>query len=717
MTAMTSDRWKQVEKLYHEALATALSDRDAFLLSAASGDDELLREVESLLDQTSDDVLSRPAWTRFASHTPSDPAFQLAPGSLVGPYLIESLLGVGGMGVVYRARDSRLGRTVALKILCDNFPGTAARQRFEREVQIVAALNHPHILTVHDAGEHDSHPYLVMEFVDGGTLRDWSRVNRKWSEVVELMVGVADGLSAAHEAGVLHRDIKPANILVAGNGWAKLADFGLAKLVGIAAPNSESEPIGRRTQTGIVIGSVGYMSPEQASGEAVDERSDIFSFGIVLYELLAGSRLFAGDTNPDVIREMLSRRVPALPSELPAALRITVEKTLEKNRSHRYQSARELMLDLKRSARLAGSNESIPRDFPVLWSRRRTVVLLGTLVLLVASVVMWRLRESDYFWQNPLAGAKAERLTDFEGDEADAAISPDGKLFTFLSHHGGQQFDAWLSQVGSGEFTNLTNGRFSTLYPSPIRRTGFSSDGAHIWFVTGEGTGPYSAWRLSSMGGALRPFLAPGMEPAWSPDGTQIAYHTSDPGDPIFIADRTGGNGRRIFVDTTPGGHCHYLSWSRDGRQLYFVRGSPTTEEMDIWRIPISGRETPATPERLTFHNSNIAYLDWLDKRTLIYSGTAEGGSGQWLYALDIDRRIPHRVSPGLTEQYLSVAVSATHPRRLITAVANPTVGLWTIPLANTVQPEASAARWPMPKARALTPSGPFALSLVSFFR
>jgi Tol biopolymer transport system component len=200
------------------------------------------------------------------------------------------------------------------------------------------------------------------------------------------------------------------------------------------------------------------------------------------------------------------------------------------------------------------------------------------------------------------------------------------------------------------------------------------------------------------MGGIPKLFIDHGSNPTWSPDGKTLAYYTTDPGDPIFIADRNASNPQKIFVEE-PGVHCHFLTWSRDGRFIYFVKGTPTTD-MDIWRIPARGGDA----EQITFHHAWVAYPAWLDARTLIYSATADDGSGRWLYAIDVEHRIPHRVSSGIAEQYLSVAVDQVRPHHLVATVANPTAGLWTVPIANDVQPESAVKPMQAANTRALSP-------------
>src|SRR3984885_14014642 len=299
----------------------------------------------------------------------TDNSKALTPGTVIGAYRIEGPLGEGGMGTVYRALDTKLNRPVAVKFLSDDLADAEARRRFQREAQMASSLNHPHILTVYDVGEFGGRQYLVTEFVDGGTLKDWIHAEKRtWRQIVEFLTCVPDGLETAHNAGILHRDIKPANILVAKNGYAKLADFGLAKL----SQNDESrEADATRTLTdghtrpGLILGTIAYMSPEQASGNPLDARSDIFSFGVVLYELLAGKRPFAGATELEVLKTIIHGQPEPMSADIPQSARAVVEKALEKDPGERYQSMRELVVDLRRVARHSGETTATVLPTPV----------------------------------------------------------------------------------------------------------------------------------------------------------------------------------------------------------------------------------------------------------------------------------------------------------------------------------------------------------------
>jgi serine/threonine protein kinase len=314
---------------------------------------------------------------------------RLTAGTEVGTYRIESALGEGGMGTVYRALDTKLNRPVAIKFLSDELADAAARRRFQREAQMASSLNHPHIVTVYDVGEFEGRQYLVTEFVDGGTLKDWAGAQKHtWREVVELLIGVADGLATAHAAGILHRDIKPQNVLISKSGYAKLADFGLARLEAASTPSDPAPDGETRTLTegitrpGMVIGTIAYMSPEQASGQRLDVRSDVFSFGILLYEMVAGRKPFEGRSGLEVLRAILDAPVPALGDEIPAPVRAVVEKALEKNPAERYQSMQEVVVDLRRLLRQAVETEHAANR---MWKRAAAVAVIA-----IAALGAWK---------------------------------------------------------------------------------------------------------------------------------------------------------------------------------------------------------------------------------------------------------------------------------------------------------------------------------------
>ncbi|MGO9262527.1 MAG: protein kinase domain-containing protein [Bryobacteraceae bacterium] len=635
-------------------------------------------------------------WTIEGDPTP-DP---LTPGTLIGAYRLESRLGEGGMGTVYRAQDTKLNRPVAIKVLSDDLADTAARRRFQREAQMASSLNHPHILTVYDVGEFEGRQYIVTEFVDGGTLKDWAQQEKRtWKQIVELLTGVADGLAAAHTAGILHRDIKPANILVAKNGYAKLADFGLAKL---AKPERPSEDLTQtlteaHTRPGAIVGTVAYMSPEQASGRPLDARSDIFSFGVALYELLAGRRPFSGSSELETLKTIIHGAPEPLGADFPHALGAIVEKALDKDPADRYQTARELVVDLRRLVRQKAA-EPAP---PVVAGRHGRLYwfLAAALLLGAGGVTGWLAHRPSAADANPLANAIFTRLTDFEGVERDAAISPDGRFVAFLSNRSGP-LDIWVSQVGTGSAVNLTQGKTGNL-DGLVRALGFSGDGSQVWFHEADVTTPLRIVPL--MGGAPRVFLAsspvktPPWNAAWSPDGNRLVYHTSDGGDPMFVTDRTGASPRQILINN-PGIHNHFPVWSRDGQWIYFVRGFPSTSEMDLWRISPKGGE----PERLTEHNSEVSYPAPLDLRTVVYVARDRDGSGPWLWALDVNRKTTHRISFGL-EKYISVAASADG-RHLVATEASPVASLWSVPILNRVAEERDAKPYPVGTVRALGP-------------
>lgn len=351
---MTPERWKQIDELAQAALEQPPEDRAAFLAQVCAGDEALHNEVRSLISYQSEAIgfLEQPALDH-AAELVAAPQQKLVEGSEIGHYQIIRLLGEGGMGEVYLARDRKLGRQVALKLLPEEFMSERQRVlRFEQEASAASALNHPNILTIYEIGESSGRHFISTEFIEGQTLRDRLRTaTMSIVEVLDVARQVASALAAAHEVGIIHRDIKPENIMVRRDGLVKVLDFGLAKLTNQQATGPEATTRALvQTGAGIVMGTVRYMSPEQARGLEIDARSDIWSLGCVIYEMVAGRLPFDGATASDVISLVLQKEAPPLARyspEVPAELDRIVTKSLQKTPEERFQLAKDLVLDLK----------------------------------------------------------------------------------------------------------------------------------------------------------------------------------------------------------------------------------------------------------------------------------------------------------------------------------------------------------------------------------
>ena len=672
---MNEKPWNRVEELFHQALDLEAEARTAFLQKECGADESLRREVESLL--------------AYESDTGETFIGKAAPKSF-DHYCLEEKLGEGGMGVVYRAVDTKLGRTVAIKFLHEDMVDEAARKRFRREAELASSLNHPHILTVHDIGEFEGRQYLVTEFVDGGTLKDWAEEEKRSSlEIVELITGIADAMAVAHDAGLLHRDIKPGNILISKSGYAKLADFGLARsMEGGRTRHSEET----RTNTGMIMGTPSYMSPEQASGQALDARSDIFSFGVVLYELVAGRRPFVGHTGVEILHRIGTEPAPPLDSYIAEPLRRVIEKTLQKDRAKRYQSMREVTVDLRKLWR---TQDTVTLEPPAAKRGSGKWWPWAVTVAVVAGFALWEQFRPVPLPESPLANATFSRVTDFGGMERSPAISPDGKFVAFVSDHDGS-FDVWLSQSANGNPQNLTKGQAGDVQ-GPLRDIGFSGDGSEIW-IAGTQKPQRRMQLVPLIGGTPHNFLgADAAEVAWSGDGKHVVYHSWD-GDPVYVADANGSNVRTLLAAGPTDEHRHFPLWSQDGRWIYLVRGRKATGEMDLWRIPSAGGE----PERITNLKTDMGFPAQINARTFFYIAPDANGAGPWLWSLDLETKASQRLSVGF-EQYAAISAT-TDGRKLVASVVNSKVSLWSLPIRSSPATESDVKAFPLPNSRALAP-------------
>jgi eukaryotic-like serine/threonine-protein kinase len=661
---MDSKLFEQIEKLYNALLACKSAERSALLEQA---DPEVRREVELMLAQK-DSLLDHPAWEGLPKSTITE-----AIPRLMDRYEMHGKLGEGGMGVVHRALDTKLNRPVAIKFLSDDLADLAARHRFQREAQTASSLNHPHILTVYDAGEFEGRQYLVTEFVDGGTLKTWVRATKRtWRQIVELLSGPADGLAAAHAAGILHRDIKPDNILISKAGYAKLADFGLAKLAEGAGADLSRTLTEGRTGRGVIIGTIPYMSPEQASGKAVDARSDIFSFGVLLYEMLGGRRPFTGNTDLQVLQAILHSPAEPLGEDVPLLLRSAVEKALEKDPAERYQSMRDLVVDLRRAARLT-VDESAPATVERAKPHRRWKwIAAGAAVLFaIAGSAGWVLLRS----KSPGGASRLEytQLTNFADSAVAPTLSPDGRMLAFIRSE--NTFwgpgDVYVKLLPNGDPVQVTHDSASGKEGPVV----FSPDGSRIAF-TGGGNGG-DTWAAPVLGGEPTRLVARASGLSWietGPGQRSVMFSSIVPGEGIhmgiFESSESRSGLRTVYMPAGPNGMAHRSFLSPDHRNVLVV-------EMDLgsWRpcrlVSFDGRSMGT---RVGPQSAQCTDAAWSPDGEWMYM-SANTGAGYHIWRQRFPDGTPEQVTSGATEeQGLSFAPDG---RSFVTSVGGSQSTLW----------------------------------------
>jgi Tol biopolymer transport system component len=555
----------------------------------------------------------------------------------LGPYEIVTRIGTGGMSEVYRAHDPRIRRDVAVKVLPPTFAKFADRMhRFEQEARAVGALNHPNLLTIFDAGSADGKPYIVTELLEGQTLRSHLReggvaIKLPVRKAVDYAIQIANGLAAAHDRGIIHRDLKPENLFVTKDGRVKILDFGVAKLRTDDHTLADDDTMEQDTSPGTVIGTVGYMSPEQVRGQAVDHRSDIFSLGTVLYEMLAGEHPFRSTSPADTMSVILREDPPDLaaanPNVTPGLERV-VRHCLEKSPEQRFQSARDLAFHLEMLSSASGTVPTM--EMPAI-SQRRWIPIAAAVALLIAGLVAgWLLRGRS---------AKAEALTTSfaqltvqDGLDLAPSIAPDGETFVF-ARGSGANADIYLQRVTGRNAINLTK-RCRAADSQPA----FSPDGSMIAYRSEcDGGGIFI---MGATGESVRRITASCFNPTWSPDGKKIACATEPVG---YVPTSRGKMSSLLLVDIASGTERKLLdadavqpSWSPHGTRIAYWSIAGEGAQRDLWTIDPNATNPASTVVRVT----NDAAVDWNplwspDGQYLYFGSDRNGSMNLWRLRID----------------------------------------------------------------------------------
>ncbi len=635
-------------------------------------------------------------------------------GRTLGHYRIDARLGEGGMGVVYRATDTRRGRPVAIKVLHpDRVADPERRRRFIHEARAASALNHPNIITIHEIDAQEGVDFIAMEYVEGQTLEAFiGRRDLRLKDSLKYGIQIADALAKAHGAGIVHRDLKPANVMVTADGLVKVLDFGLAKL---SEPSGDTgvdgatksmvmgAPESPHTQEGSIVGTVAYMSPEQAEGRRVDSRSDIFSFGSVLYEMATGRPAFQGRSKISTLSAILHqdpRPLADAPELVPQDLERTIARCLRKDPDRRFQHMADLriaLLDIKEeseSARLPAP----PRSRGI--SGRGLALPLGVAVALTALLAWWIMR--------PRAAPELRltQLTFDSGLTTDPALSPDGKLAAYASDRAGDAgLDIWVQQIATGQAIRLTR------HPADDREPSFSPDSSRVVFRSErEGGGLYV---VSALGGEEKLVVPQGRHPRFSPDGDRIAYWIGSPGgDPIvpgtskiYLVPASGGSPAPFHAGFAA---ARYPVWSPDGRQIVFWGLRDSTE--DWWVASANGGDPRPTGALATLAGRGLnappgAYrifpAVWLEGDRILFSARSDDSVSLWL--LSLRSQAIERVTSGSAQE---VRAAAAPGGLFAFASVRDNIDVWKLPVDHArAQPSGPAERLTTSAGLDVTPS------------
>jgi Tol biopolymer transport system component len=536
------------------------------------------------------------------------------------------------MGEVWRARDSRIGRDVALKVLPAAFAADRDRlRRFEQEARAAGTLNHPNLITVYDLGSDGGAPYVAMELLEGETLREKINEGLSVRKAIEYSIQIANGLAAAHEKGIVHRDLKPENIFITRDGRAKILDFGLAKLRPGKEGDTDARTEQKGTSPGTVVGTASYMSPEQVRAVEVDHRSDIFSFGAVLYEMLSGRRAFQGDSSVETMNAILKEEPPELSharTDIPPAIDLVIRHCLEKSPEERFQSAKDLAFDLERISSTSGSSPALA----AARARRSWWIPAAVAAIALAALAGWRIGAARV---KPAPSRRAfTLLTNQAGVEEFPSLAPDGKTFVYVSRVSGNA-DIYLKRVDGRNAIDLTKDS-----SADDTMPAFSPDGSQIAFRSErEGGGMFL---MGATGESVRRLTDFGFNPAWSPDGSEIAVATQ----PIELQPQARpASSSIVVINVRTGARREIVGMAHDGAQPSW---SPHGDRIAFWAVVGGGGQRDlftvdphaADPAKTIVRVTNDPPLDWNpiwspDGRYLYFGSDRDGTMNLWRIPID----------------------------------------------------------------------------------
>jgi serine/threonine protein kinase len=613
-------------------------------------------------------------------------------GSTLGRYRLDSLLGQGGMGTVYRASDSTLGRMAAVKLLPADVSRDAQRlERFTREARTASALSHPNIVTIYEVGAEDGQHFIAMELVDGETLRErLGRGRLELARALDWLAQISDGVAAAHAAGIVHRDLKPENIVIAKNGFAKILDFGLAKLRAAPEATDDGATLARSTTPGVILGTVGYMAPEQARGEEVDSRADIFALGCILYEAVAGARAFRGESSVDTLHKIIySEPAPLseMAPETPAEVQRIVRKCLSKDPDQRYQSAKDVAIDLREARRELESQSGarVSSAHPPRPSRRVPIAAILVLLAAVAAATAW--------WgfgrkqAAPLAATVQQpmsitRLTD-SGNTIGAAISPDGEYLAYV-HSEAVRHSLWLRQIA-------TNSVLQIVPPSQSGYWGltFAPDSRSVYYALKSDEEPAGAlYQVPILGGPSRRVLRRiDSHVHFSPDGTEMVFirnHEPREGDSAVVIARADGTNERVLLSRSPPQGVRLFwgapDWSPDGKSIAVPIRSDGMFRLFVADVA-TGRAQPLSRDEWAI----LGDVRWLSDGSgmIVAGGDSPTRTQLWFVSRDGTRR------PVTNDLYAyRIACTTRDDGRLVSVASDWSSSVWRIAIDGSRPPE-----------------------------